>query len=519
MLAFSLYATAFICRTSSVIDGVRYFSLFDDAMISMRYARNFAAGHGLIWNPGGARVEGYTNLGWVLFMALWHCTAIDPAKVSLGIQVSSAVFLLLNLVAVHRLARLYSGGDPLTTVAASAMTAFYFPLVNWSLQGTEVGVLTLLMSAAVLYGLESLEGGVCSARPYVLLGFASLIRIDFLIPLATLLAFFAVAGGAQRTKHLWVGGLVLCVSAVAQTAFRALYYGDILPNTYYLKVTGVALSVRLAMGAWLLARFVFQMNWVLFLVPFLALTWRRDRPTRLLLWMVVTQLAYSVYVGGDAWDESWGGSNRFITPVMPLFFVVFCDAVVRGAGWLRQRWKDGPAPSPGVVPSRTVVVLFLAACLLTFNALNGPKGLAWLTLVRPPPDVDSNARNIRLALAVRNITSDDATVAVVWAGAIPYFANRTAIDFLGKNDPVIAHMRANLPGGLRRFLKFHPGHNKWDLQHSIGTLKPDLIAQLWWDLPPSLAPEYRKIHPGSLEMYARRGSQRVLWNQLERVAE
>src|SRR3954451_10285533 len=65
---FLIYAGLFIYRTSFVIDGERYFSLFDDAMISMRYAKNLANGYGLVWNPGGERVEGYTNPLWVLYM-------------------------------------------------------------------------------------------------------------------------------------------------------------------------------------------------------------------------------------------------------------------------------------------------------------------------------------------------------------------------------------------------------------------------------------------------------------------
>lgn len=44
--AFALYAGLFIYRTSFSIDGVRFFSLFDDAMISMRYAQNLADGYG-----------------------------------------------------------------------------------------------------------------------------------------------------------------------------------------------------------------------------------------------------------------------------------------------------------------------------------------------------------------------------------------------------------------------------------------------------------------------------------------
>ena len=34
------YAVAFIYRTSFVINGERYFSLFDDGMIAMRYAKH-----------------------------------------------------------------------------------------------------------------------------------------------------------------------------------------------------------------------------------------------------------------------------------------------------------------------------------------------------------------------------------------------------------------------------------------------------------------------------------------------
>src|SRR5690349_496948 len=43
--------------------------LFDDAFISFRYAKNIAAGHGFVFNPG-ERVEGATNFLWVLIAAL-----------------------------------------------------------------------------------------------------------------------------------------------------------------------------------------------------------------------------------------------------------------------------------------------------------------------------------------------------------------------------------------------------------------------------------------------------------------
>ena len=68
----AVYMGVYIYKTSFISAGTRYFVLFDDAMISMRYAKNLAEGHGLVWNPGGTPVEGYTNPLWVVFMAFFH---------------------------------------------------------------------------------------------------------------------------------------------------------------------------------------------------------------------------------------------------------------------------------------------------------------------------------------------------------------------------------------------------------------------------------------------------------------
>src|SRR3989304_2142112 len=46
-----------------------YWFLTDDAYISFRYARNLARGAGLVFNPGGEPVEGYTNFLWVVLLA------------------------------------------------------------------------------------------------------------------------------------------------------------------------------------------------------------------------------------------------------------------------------------------------------------------------------------------------------------------------------------------------------------------------------------------------------------------
>ena len=66
----AIFYLVFIFRTAFDVHGQRFFTLVDDAMVSMRYARNLAQGNGLVWNLGQPPVEGFTNLGWVLLMAL-----------------------------------------------------------------------------------------------------------------------------------------------------------------------------------------------------------------------------------------------------------------------------------------------------------------------------------------------------------------------------------------------------------------------------------------------------------------
>ncbi|MEE1551169.1 MAG: hypothetical protein V1244_06040, partial [Nitrospinaceae bacterium] len=73
-------------------------------------------------------------------------------------------------------------------------------------------------------------------------------------------------------------------------------------------------------GLYVFLSFVWKMNWIFFLTPFFILFLHRSSRILLLLWVFLSQIAYSVYVGGDAW-ESWGGSNRYISLGMPLYFI------------------------------------------------------------------------------------------------------------------------------------------------------------------------------------------------------
>ena len=66
---------------------------------------------------------------------------------------------------------------------------------------------------------------------------------------------------------------------------------------------------------------------------------------------------------------------------------------------------------------------------------------------------------------------------------IAYYSEREMIDFLGKSDDFVGRInpKRNLNNKNYNFNDFHPGHNKWDFQYSIGKLKPDIILREWPD--------------------------------------
>jgi hypothetical protein len=431
LLLIILYLVSIVDRQSARVEGERVFWLHDDMLISMRYARHLAAGEGLVWNPGGARVQGYSNPLWVLVMAVIHLLPVPLRLTSLFVQLVniglSAVVLGLAARLMIRLEPRVGNGAVLAGLAALVVSN---ELARWAVIGTEMPLETVIFLGAILLALEDAQRGAARARTFWLAGLPGLVRADGLL-YAGLVWLFALCLLPDKRQVFRYSPLIV-LWTLPLLAFQYAYYGSPLPNTYTLKMTGWTAAARLAPGA----AYVLNVLWDygLALLAALWLAYRSgSRPARLLAGMVVPLCAYAVYTGGDDF-----GGGRLFAPWLPALFACAFAAPARPRrraarhaallAWTlvfaRYEFVDAPTPEAG----------FAAA--------------APLLSARFPPDTE---------------------VGVFWAGALPYFWDVPAVDMLGKNDASIARLDA-FPGALL------PGHNKFDYDFSIEVYAPDVIV-------------------------------------------
>jgi len=543
--AFVVWAAIFIFRTSFIAsDGQRYFSLFDDAMISMRYAWNFSHGSGLVWNPG-ERVEGYTNLLMVGLMSVWT-SLFDKSSAVLAVQLTG-IPILLGIAALARLhwLELARGNDILHRDGFGALvfmgSLLYYPLAYWTLMGMETGLLTLLLLTGSLLSLVHMRTG---AYPPLVggaaaLGLAYLARPDS-APLAALLLGTATLLGTGTVRGRFsVAAIALAIYLlfpILQTGFRAVYYGSLVPVTYTLKATGMPFAVRVENGINFTRPFAQEARWAHLLGVSGVLLGFTKRKALLLL-PPLTLVAYQVMIGGDAW-ASW----RLVAPGLPylvLLTLASADWIVGAFVPLIQRYRVRPWVLPGKRDSRhrrdiafprlslsrvvgLVAVILVVGGLLADIVRSGSSGFGFAqryllgggillafaaTIMREQPirhlvgfgvalsvlvslnraflqeavlfrladGVEKHRDHVNVSLSINEFTTEAASVGVFWAGIIPYYTSRYAIDFLGRNDPYIASLPAHVTG-----LSSRPGHNKYDLEYSILDRKPTYVEGFRW---------------------------------------
>jgi arabinofuranosyltransferase len=493
LAAAAILYLAFIIGTSFLNDGVRYFTLVDDAMISMRYAKHLAQGYGLTWNVGETPIEGFTNFGWTLYLSFLHLFPTPASKISLVVMFTSLVILLANIHIVWQIAETLLPNSKYAPPFAALVTAFYFPLVFWSLRGMEVGLLTLLVNLSLLLAISKNRTTLLSC----LLAIAILVRMDAVIA-AVLIALYRFTKD-KRNAFLPVISIIVTTTLILW--FQQAYFGDYLPLTYYQKVTGFSTLERIRHGLLVFNQFATRDTLFLFLFSLSGVFFyklQRNREALLLIGIFIAQCAYSIYVGGDYAEPETNSANRFITQGMPALILLFSWMASRVLSDLITSQTQVKFSTPKINPAIPLALIIL----LTIS------GEPWFNYsIDNAPLLKADIRRVKLGLHIAKYTSSRAVIAVHAAGQIPYYSDRTTIDLLGLNDPVVAK-------GLGHG-EFYPGHNKWDYDYSIDELQPDVIADNFSPLAEFMQgnDQYKKLKNG---LYIRNDSRLADTNGLSK---
>ncbi len=219
----------------------------DDAYISLRYSGNLVAGHGLVFNPG-EYTEGFSNPAWTLLGSLALAVGLPAITVWQALGILAGFCLVPTTLLIG-----WEVGGPLVGVAAALAVSGSSTLHAWSGSGLEAGAFALVLNLAILAHLRRRD-----SLAFGLLGLAQWIRPEALLPAAALVLVrlaevFLGSGGSAgdprgsgapaRDPRSALREIARQASAfagpmLALLAFRWLYYGSLVPNTYLVKGGG-----------------------------------------------------------------------------------------------------------------------------------------------------------------------------------------------------------------------------------------------------------------------------------------
>ena len=443
----------------------------DDAFISFVYSRNLARHGELVFNLG-ERVEGYTNFLWTVLLAGFLKVGLAPEIMSRVLGTYAAVSTLLVCAIFSKWARQDTQGsawDALPALLLAGVPGF----ACWSSGGLETQLFTLLVTTGMALYLRDHLADRPGPSPVsaVAFGFAALTRPEGLL-------FFALTALHRglvmwRKRYLpsvaelkWVG--VFLLFAVPHLVWRHWYYGWWLPNTFYIKSSGIGGTWQ--QGGYYLMQVALQFHlWVVPLVAgagLLALT-------AFGALVIGVFCLYVASVGGD-----FMGLFRFFMPVLPLLAMLAAMGLrllLEGRGRrvslaVVVPLLAGHAVHAYVVDQRSLVIG-------ADRGIDTPGFLRWYT-----------ADRAAIGKWFAQYAQPDDYASVGGAGAQVYYSGIRSLDCFGLSDAHIAHEV--------RAMSSRPGHQKYaPIEYELSK-HPTIITSAFYRLgkyepPPSEAAMWR----------------------------
>jgi arabinofuranosyltransferase len=413
----------------------------DDAYISFVYARNLAEHGQLVFNLG-ERVEGYTNFLWTVLVAAGMRLGHAPDVVA---RVLGTVFGVATLAVTARLSSRLRDKACVLDWLPAALLAASSGYACWCSGGLETQLYTFLF----VLGVERWQAERFAASG-VAFALCAMTRPEgnLLFALAVIFHFASQRRLLPRRDELRWGAAFL-VPALSFFAWRWWYYGDLLPNTFYVKTGGAPppgyAAKMLSQGAFYVWQWATDSRAIyaapLALAAFVSVH-ARVRRFAAFAWLVVAvYLLYTWRIGGD-----FMGLHRFVMPL----FVLFALLTAFGLGALFGRVPRLATPARIVLAAALLggfgfSQIRVSRAALVTKADRGIDRPGYLALY-------AHDRAL-LGKALAPLVRPDELSWVGGAGVQPYFGRMRSYDVFGLVSRQVAH---EVPPTRPR-----PGHQKW----------------------------------------------------------
>ena len=398
----------------------------DDAFISFRYVDRFLAGKGLTWTDG-IPVEGYTNLLWILVLAVFRkITHMELWTLALILNYTFSIFSLWLMVSISNK---LTNGNRTAAIWSCLLFALSSSLAIWINGGLEAPIIMFLLIIAaniILSDQLSLRRVIPAG---ILLGLVSIARADgilysFAFSLAILsYEFDKLAAPAKKPllaslekiiSKYWrilvaMNGMAV-LFYLSQLAFRLKYYHEWVPNTALVKI---AFSLtRIKEGIWYTLRMlVVYLPFVILLLPSLRKK-GPERPAMLFFLVIIGVICiYLSIIGGDIFP-----GYRFVVPLVPFLCL--------SGGLVMMNFRiNMPSKNLSYYFIAVLCFLFVVGIQIIDRRIQNGKKFRW----------EWDATGLGETLN-KGFAQQGPTIGLTPAGACPYYSNLPSFDMLGLND-------------------------------------------------------------------------------------
>jgi hypothetical protein len=434
--------------------------IVDDALISFAYARNLADGAGFVSQPGKVPVEGFSNPLWTLMFVpgFWLNSQVPVLYAKLLGHGFSFATLFFGFQIVQRIT-----GSRLFGSMAMLFLALNTAFVVWGVSGLEnalYGFEVMALAYLCVVSLDRLSWRV-SRRLAILAGLlaaaAALTRPDGIVfaalfPAAILVQTVrdrAFAQDIARTILTFVGALAIPV--IAYKGMALVYFGSLLPNTYYAKGTPglsrileiirledpvIDMALGLLAGPFGFSGLAIGVLGVTFILCLMA-----KRALAPLIFMTgATFLAFLAFL---FLPNDWMPEFRFGTPFTVLFYpTIFALIWVAGDGMRQSRFYTRDFPALAIVA--VLAVSSILAHQFRFTRFYDDPTIPFTQISER---YGARYNNAAAALGVEN-----PSILLPDVGATLFFTELEIFDLAGLTDSTVARTLWNDKPALRDYI-------------------------------------------------------------------